>query len=115
MEKNVEISLLCQFYGKLLTKKQLAILQDYYDNDLSLGEIAENLNISRQGVRDIIKKGEKRLFDFEEKLKFMKTTLAQQKKVEAVLLQLTQIKEQSSDKKINRILESVRKELNCLK
>ena len=96
MEKNVEISLLCQSYGKLLTKKQLAILQDYYDNDLSLGEIAENLNISRQGVRDIIKKGEKRLF-------------------EAVLLQLTQIKEQSSDKKINRILESVRKELNCLK
>ena len=56
MEKNVEISVLCQLYGKALTDKQYEVLTDYYNNDLSLSEIAENNNITRQAVRDIIKK-----------------------------------------------------------
>jgi len=72
MEKNVEISMLCEIYGKLLTEKQLSILDDYYNQDLSLSEIAENRNITRQAVRDIIKKSENKLFDFEEKVGFMK-------------------------------------------
>ena len=114
MEKNVEISLLCQIYGELLTKKQLVILKDYYDKDLSLAEIAENLNISRQGVRDNIKKGEKKLFEYEEKLKFMKTTLKQKKEIDKILEELSKIEDTSSDKKISRILEHVKKELNCL-
>ena len=59
MEKNVEISILCDLYGKLLTQKQFDFLNDYYNNDLSLSEIAENNQITRQAVRDIIKKGEK--------------------------------------------------------
>ena len=59
MEKKVEISMLCQLYGKLLTEKQFEFLNDYYNNDYSLSEIAENNNITRQAVRDIIKKGEK--------------------------------------------------------
>ena len=42
MEKNVKVSMLCEVYGNLLTKKQLSILQDYYDKDLSLSEIAQN-------------------------------------------------------------------------
>ena len=45
MEKKVKISMLCQIYGKLLTEKQLEILSDYYNNDLSLSEIAENNHI----------------------------------------------------------------------
>ena len=57
MEKNVKVSMLCEVYGNLLTKKQLSILQDYYDKDLSLSEIAQNQEITRQAVRDIIKKG----------------------------------------------------------
>lgn len=57
MEKNVKISMLCQIYGKMLTDKQYEIINDYYNNDLSLSEIAENNNITRQAVRDIIKKG----------------------------------------------------------
>lgn len=59
MEEKVKISMLCQLYGKLLTKKQFEFIDDYYNNDLSLSEIAENHNITRQAVRDIIKKGEK--------------------------------------------------------
>ena len=46
MEKNVEISILCDLYGKLLTQKQFDFLNDYYNNDLSLSEIAENKAIS---------------------------------------------------------------------
>ena len=82
MEKKVEISFLCQLYGKLLTKKQYEFIDDYYNSDLSLSEIAENNNITRQAVRDIIKKGEKKLFEYEEKLQFMKRMLNQEKRIE---------------------------------
>lgn len=56
MEKNVQISMLCQIYGKMLTNKQYEVINDYYNNDLSLSEIAENNNITRQAVRDIIER-----------------------------------------------------------
>lgn len=80
MEKNVKVSMLCEVYGNLLTKKQLSILQDYYDKDLSLSEIAQNQEITRQAVRDIIKKGENKLFELEEKLGIMKKTFKQEEK-----------------------------------
>ena len=114
LEKKVEISFLCQLYGKLLTKKQYEFLNDYYNNDLSLSEIAENNKITRQAVRDNIKKGEKKLFEYEEKLSFMKRMFNQEKKIEKVLSELTKIQKDSSDKKIASILESIKKELNCL-
>ena len=114
MEKNVEISILCELYGKLLTEKQFEFIDDYYNNDLSLSEIAENNNITRQAVRDIIKKGEKKLFEYEEKLKFMKRTLNQEKRIEKVLSELTKIQKNYSDKQISNVLESIKKELNCL-
>ena len=114
MEKNVEISILCDLYGKLLTDKQFELLNDYYNNDLSLSEIAENNSITRQAVRDIIKKGEKKLFEYEEKLLFMKRMSNQEKTIEHVLSELAKIEKTSSDKKVAQILETVKKELNCL-
>ena len=114
MEKNVEISILCDLYGKLLTEKQFEFINDYYNNDLSLSEIAENSEITRQAVRDIIKKGEKKLFEYEEKLLFMKRTLNQEKKIEKVLVELTKIQNDYSDKQIASVLENIKKELNCL-
>ena len=114
MDKKVKISILCDLYGKLLTPKQLEFLNDYYNNDLSLSEIAENNEITRQAVRDIIKKGEKKLFEYEEKLLFMKRTLNQEKKIEQVLSELTKIQKNSSDKQVETILETIKKELNCL-
>ena len=114
MEKNVEISILCDLYGKLLTQKQFYFLNDYYNNDLSLSEIAENNQITRQAVRDIIKKGEKKLFEYEEKLLFMKRMSNQEKTIEHVLSELSKIEKTSSDKKVAQILETVKKELNCL-
>ena len=114
VENNVKISILNELYGKLLTKKQSEIINDYYNMDLSLSEIAENNNITRQAVRDILKKGEKKLFEYEEKLQFMKRTLSQEKKIEKVLSELTKIQKNDSDKQIATILENIKKELNCL-
>ena len=110
MDKKIEISMLWQIYGALLTEKQ----KEYYNEDLSLAEIAQNDGITRQGVRDIIKKGEKKLFEYEEKLLFMKKTMNQEKQIENILAQLNKIHEDSSDEKVNNILEEVKKELNCL-
>ena len=114
MDKNVKVSILCDLYGKLLTKKQFEFLDDYYNNDLSLSEIAENNRITRQAVRDIIKKGEKKLFEYEEKLSFMKRMLKQNKKIAKILSQITKIQKEYSDKQIAIILEDVKKELEGL-
>ena len=67
-EKNLSISLLLDFYGDILSERQKEILDFYYNDDLSLAEIAENYDISRQGVRDLIKKAEEEIFFLEEKL-----------------------------------------------
>ncbi len=68
LEKMIQISMLYDFYGQLLTEKQREIMHYYYEDDYSLGEIAENLEISRQAVYDTIKKSEKILKEYEEKL-----------------------------------------------
>lgn len=114
MDKKVEISMLIQIYGTLLTEKQLDILDNYYNMDLSLSEIAENNKITRQAVRDIIKKGEKKLFEFEEKLQIMKKMLKQEKQISNILSELTQIEARFTDEQIAEILEHIKKELNCL-
>ena len=97
-----------------ISEKQKEYIDYYYNEDLSLAEIAQNDGITRQGVRDIIKKGEKKLFEYEEKLLFMKKTMNQEKQIENILAQLNKIHEDSSDEKVNNILEEVKKELNCL-
>lgn len=67
-EKNLKIAFLFDFYGQLLTEKQQEAIDMYYNEDLSLAEIASECNISRQGVRDSIKRGEMQLLAFEEAL-----------------------------------------------
>ena len=111
MDKKIEISMLCQIYGKLLTEKQFAYINDYYNNDLSLAEIAENYEITRQAARDNIKKGENKLFEYEEKLQIMKTTMNTEKKIAKILAQIGTIKTQYSDEKIADILENIKNEL----
>ena len=68
-EKDVkEISLLLDFYGELLSERKQSVLALYYNEDFSLAEIAEEIGISRQGARDLIKKAEDELRHLEEKL-----------------------------------------------
>ena len=68
--KNYKISYLLDFYGNILTDKQKDTIDLYYNEDLSLAEIAEHVGITRQGVRDAIKRGEEILEEMEEKLGF---------------------------------------------
>lgn len=70
MAKNMDISYLLDFYGDVLTEKQREVMEQYYNDDLSLAEIAENFSITRQGVRDAIKRGEGTILELEEKVGF---------------------------------------------
>lgn len=70
MAKNLELSYLLDFYGAVLTDRQRDVMEQYYNDDLSLSEIAENFGITRQGVRDAIKHGESTLLELEEKVGF---------------------------------------------
>lgn len=94
-EKNFRISYLLDFYGDILTEKQKDAIDLYYNEDLSLAEIAEHQNITRQGVRDAIKRGEEVLLEMEEKLGFA------EKIVELTNL-LEEIYALSSDARINK-------------
>ena len=68
MERNIYISWLLDFYGTLLTEKQRTVLEFHYNEDLSLGEIAEQEGISRQGVYDAAKRAETTLYHMEQQL-----------------------------------------------
>lgn len=72
MAKSFEMYSLLDLYGCLLTEKQLNIMNMYYDDDLSLGEIAQQCGISRQGVHDAVKHCEKALSEYEQKLGLLK-------------------------------------------
>ena len=68
MFKNLEISLLLDFYGDMLTEKQRDVVELYYNEDLSLAEIAAHSGITRQGVRDSIKRAEAQMLEYESRL-----------------------------------------------
>ena len=67
-QKDLNMSYLLDFYGEAIPDKHREILSQYYEEDLSLSEIAANFDISRQGARHLIKKGEEQLLFLEEKL-----------------------------------------------
>ena len=72
LEKSVEIGTLCAFYGGLLTQKQQDALRLYYEEDLSLGEIADELETSRQNVHELITRSAQKLRKYEAALGSMK-------------------------------------------
>ncbi len=88
MEKIFEQGLLYDFYGELLTEHQQKIYEDAVYNDLSLGEIAAEAGISRQGVHDLIKRCDKILLDYEAKLHLVER-FAEARKTVNEMMQLT--------------------------
>lgn len=68
MAKDLKITFLLDFYGDMLTEKQRDVVEAYYNEDLSLAEIAGDRDITRQGVRDAIKRAEQQLLEMEERL-----------------------------------------------
>ena len=67
-EKNLQISYLLDFYGDILPERKRRVMENYYNGDLSLGEIADEMGVTRQAVRETVKKTEEMLFFYEEKL-----------------------------------------------
>ena len=87
-EKNLEISFLLDFYGDVLSERKRTVLDYYYNLDLSLAEVAQENGISRQGVRELVKKAEEELVFYEEKLGLAKRFRTTQKNAEELLLLL---------------------------
>ena len=87
MAKNLEISLLLDFYGDMLTEKQRDVVELYYNEDLSLVEIATHSGITRQGVRDSIKRAESQLLDYEDRLRLA----GRFRKIQAYLDEITDL------------------------
>lgn len=111
MEKNIKMSILLDIYGKLLTEKQYNLLNDYYNNDFSQSEIAENEEITRQAVRDNLKKGENNLLEYEEKLKIMEKNLITENQINSVLEDIKIAKSKISDKEVKKILQNIENKL----
>lgn len=98
MEKILELTLLYDFYGELLTDKQKKICELYYLDDLSLGEISEQQGISRQGVHDTLKRSEKQLYYYENKLDLVSRFVNQRKNVENIIDIIDSLKDNRYDR-----------------
>lgn len=95
MPKDLSVSILLDFYANALTEKQREVVEMYYNEDLSLAEIAHHVGISRQGVRDSIKRGEMVLFDLEEKLGLAERFGALRLAIEDITRNIENIEEQN--------------------
>ena len=84
MAKDLRVSILLDFYGEILTETQRETVDAYYNQDMSLAEIADDRSISRQGVRDSIKRAEQLLIDMEERLGLAKRFQDVQRALEAI-------------------------------
>ena len=81
MQETIELSILYDFYGELLTDNNKEVFVEYIFNDLSLAEIADEKGITRQGIHDIIKRSSKKLREYEESLHLVKKFKSIEEKV----------------------------------
>ena len=95
MDKLLEITLLYDFYGELLTEKQRSVMELYYLDDLSLHEIAAEHDITRQAVLDMLKRTEKLLNQYEQKLGLVAKYIEQKEKLEKLTDELKGIIKQN--------------------
>ena len=103
METKIELAYLYDFYGELLNDHQRQIYEDFVLNDLSLGEIAAEEGISRQGVSDLVKRCSKKLMDYEKKLHLVEKFLSIKEDVAQIHELAKQFKESHND----RILDDI--------
>ena len=104
MEEKIKISILLSLYGNLLTETQKKYMDLYYNQDWSLSEIGESENITRQAVRTILVKSKNKLYEYEEKIGFLK----RQEKISKLLIKL---EEQNISEETKKILEKIKEEL----
>lgn len=111
MEKRFEISILLDLYGELLTEKQYDIMDLYFNNDLSLAEISEITKTSRQAVHDAIKRCDKVLFGYEDKLQLMKKNIEIKNTKETIINKLDNIKLDVENEKILQQIENIKNDI----
>lgn len=99
-DKVTSISLLYDFYGNLLSERQRQIVGLRYEDDLSLAEIASELGISRQGVYDALKNGERSLNEYEEQLGLVQRFAEESEAIEKIDAELTEIMSVHSEDKV---------------
>lgn len=104
MEEKIEISMLLELYGNLLTETQKNYMDLYYNQDYSLSEIGDNENITRQAVRTILVKSKKKLYEYEEKLRF----LEKEKRIKTLIEKIQKTsKEEEKQKYLEQIVTEV--------
>ena len=106
-EKNLNISLLLDVYGDILSDRQNEMLNLYYNEDCSLAEIAENFSISRQGVRSVLKKGENILKEMEEKLQLVSRFIKMRDISSEVAIELESINSMINNDDISSKIHSI--------
>lgn len=114
IESIAENSLLYDFYGQLLSKRQREVMALYHEENLSLSEIAEEFEISRQAVHDTLKKAEQALGDYESKLGLVGKLLASKKAISDIDERIDTMIATVSDKKIVSELEAIKEIINTL-
>ena len=115
MEKNLIYTELLDIYKGLLTDKQAEAMEYYYDSDYSLGEISELMDISRQGVRDFIKRGEATISEMEEKLHLVELFRSLNEIEELTKALRATNKRLSNSKEINSLADEILHKLQLLK
>lgn len=103
LDELVYLSVLYDFYGELLNDRKKLIFEEYFLNDLSLGEIADELEISRQGVHDIVKRCTRELKDYEERLSLVKKFSEVKQKVGSIKEYCEEVRESGDLTKIQKV------------
>ena len=109
MDDILQLTLLYDFYGELLTEKQKQVYEMHYQNDLSLTEIGEELSISRQAVRDQLKRTERILQGYEEKLQLISRFQAQKKAVQEMKHIMEGMEKENSDAAMIKAISKMKK------
>lgn len=115
LEKLVEICILFDFYGNLLSRKQYKAVELYYIYDLSLSEIGEQMGISRQGVYDTLKRAEENLYKYESKLGLVHKFNDNKNKIKIIMKYTKLIKKKAYELNLNDIENHIEKMESILK
>lgn len=105
LEKTIQMNMLFSFYGALLTEKQARYVAEYYEEDYTLAEIANNHGVSRQAIYDSIKRAEDSLTDYEEKLHLLKEFEAREKTLKKIKQHIRE--HYGNDEKINQLMNEI--------
>lgn len=114
MEERIYISRLLDLYGELLTEKQKDIMDLYYNDDLSLAEISEHTNTSRQAIFDILKRCHKLLAFYDSKLNLLEKSKRSEETCRAINNIISDLEASIQDKEILKSLDELKNNVNIM-